>query len=287
MAIPQQIELLLQGPNGPMGATLHLPQGHTAHTPLVIWVHGFKGFRHWGHFPHIAEWWAEQGTAVLRLDLSHNGVRQDSPFDISDLEAFGHNTYTKELQDLLTVIQLATTQGSPITAHIMPERVHLVGHSRGGGIALLAANRTHRLASLATWGGIGTLLRFAPEQLAEWRMQGVIWIENSRTGQRLPVYADIFTDWEAHSRDYNLKHAARSLTIPFLQIHGGADTVVTPAEASALHLFNQRAVYLEIPGADHTFGGAHPWTEPELPWATREALAATHAFFNKALSAHL
>ena len=42
--------------------------------PVVVFVHGFKGFKDWGHFPLLADFFAGQGFVFVKLNLSHNGI---------------------------------------------------------------------------------------------------------------------------------------------------------------------------------------------------------------------
>ncbi|RZK32728.1 MAG: dienelactone hydrolase, partial [Hymenobacter sp.] len=57
--------------------------------PVIVFVHGFKGFKDWGHFPLLARFFAEQGFVFIKLNLSHNGVVVGGTGDLEDLEAFG------------------------------------------------------------------------------------------------------------------------------------------------------------------------------------------------------
>ena len=49
------------------------------------------------------------GIAVLKFNFSHNGGTVEQPIDFPDLEAFGHNNYTKELDDLNQVLDWVET----------------------------------------------------------------------------------------------------------------------------------------------------------------------------------
>src|SRR3954467_220818 len=75
--------------------------------PLVIFCHGFKGFKDWGHFNLVGEKFAANGLAFLKFNFSHNGTTPEDPDKFADLEAFGNNNYIIELDDLQTVITWA------------------------------------------------------------------------------------------------------------------------------------------------------------------------------------
>jgi len=52
----------------------------------------------------MAESFANAGFFFIKFNFSHNGGTVKQPIDFPDLEAFGNNNYTKELDDLETVI---------------------------------------------------------------------------------------------------------------------------------------------------------------------------------------
>ena len=72
--------------------------------PVVVFAHGFKGFKDWGHFNEVMEFFIEKNFAFVKFNFSHNGGTVEQPIDFPDLEAFGNNNYTKELADLKTVV---------------------------------------------------------------------------------------------------------------------------------------------------------------------------------------
>ncbi|MDH5398779.1 MAG: dienelactone hydrolase, partial [Cyclobacteriaceae bacterium] len=55
--------------------------------PLVLFVHGFKGFKDWGFWDIVANMFAEAGFIFIKINLSHNGTTKDHPLDFADLEA--------------------------------------------------------------------------------------------------------------------------------------------------------------------------------------------------------
>src|SRR5476651_1639066 len=72
--------------------------------PVVIFAHGFKGFKDWGTHNLVANYFVEQGFRFLKFNFSHNGTTPDKPIDFSDLIAFADNTFSIELEDLNDVI---------------------------------------------------------------------------------------------------------------------------------------------------------------------------------------
>src|ERR1044072_3126542 len=76
---------------------------NAAQKPVVIYAHGFNGFKDWGNFDLIAKQFAAAGFVFIQFNFSHNGTTVEQPEDFADLEAYGNNNYTKELDDLSTV----------------------------------------------------------------------------------------------------------------------------------------------------------------------------------------
>ena len=62
-----------------------------------------------------------------------------------------------------------------------------------------------------------------------------------------------------------IKRAVSNLKIPYLIIHGNDDTSVFISEAKQLHKWNPKSKLEIIDGANHVFGGQHPWNENVLP----------------------
>jgi pimeloyl-ACP methyl ester carboxylesterase len=265
----------------PVLLDLHYPENPASPPPVAVFFHGFKGFKDWGWWRLGAEAFAAAGIAFLRCNFSHNGVTPVQPEDFADLEAFGQNNYSRELADIRAVIDwlhLPETQRQYPTD---PTRLTLIGHSRGGGIAIIAAREDARIRRLNTWAsvdGLDFLWHGRPELIESWRKNGVLFIPNARTGQQMPLYFQLYEDFEKNAARFDLPAALRELTIPMLILHGSADTSVPPAAARRLLAWNPAAELRLIEGADHVFGGRHPYPEADLPATARELVAASVAF---------
>src|SRR5215210_3466834 len=116
--------------------------------PTVIVCHGFKGFMEWGFFPYLAHLLADRGFVVVRFNLSGTGMLQGDEL-VSDPEAFKANTHGRELADLLAVLEATGRTIAP--GRVDRNRLGLFGHSRGGGNAVLAADRVQ---ALVTWAAL-------------------------------------------------------------------------------------------------------------------------------------
>jgi pimeloyl-ACP methyl ester carboxylesterase len=261
MATPTLTKHSLAGTLGPILVDVR-GGGRDVPRPAVVIVHGFKGFKDWGMFPRFADRLALAGLTAVSFNLSGSGVDDAGDFSLPD--RFGHNTFSAELDDVSHVIQ-ALLQGQLGTAP--PSSFGLVGHSRGGGIAILQTARDRRIRALVTWAAISSVQRWSEHQRSAWRAAGRSEIENARTGQVLPLYTDVLDDIEQNADVLDIEAAAGRVSVPWLIIHGTQDESVRFAEARSLQSAGNRATrLLPIENGGHTFGATHPWKSatPEL-----------------------
>src|ERR1700761_8701281 len=73
--------------------------GHK-HAPLIIFVHGFKGFKDWGAYHLMADYFVQHGYRFLKFNFSHNGITPDNTRDLTDMIAFSENTFSMEVEEL-------------------------------------------------------------------------------------------------------------------------------------------------------------------------------------------
>jgi dienelactone hydrolase len=242
----------------------------------VILCHGFKGFARWGFFPHLAERLAALGLAVVSFDMSGSGVGPDRE-TFTELDAFAENLYARDLADLAAVERHARAEGW------VRDGYGLLGHSRGGGLAVLhaggAGGARPAVGALATWSAIATVLRWSEADRARWRAEGQLEVPNSRTGQLLRLDVAALDEVEAlHATTLDVTAAAARVEAPWLVVHGTADETVDVESAARLHAAAPRRSTLRlVEGADHTFGARHPMGSP--PPAADDAIRATTDFF--------
>lgn len=248
--------------------------------PAVIVCHGFKGFKDWGFHPHLGTRLAEAGFIAVHFNLSRNGVGEDL-MEFTEPEKFRRNTSSIELQDLSTVISAVGTQfpDDPIDA----ARIGLMGHSRGGGLAILGAAAHPSIKALVTWAAVSTFDRFNDEAtVALWRKAGYLEVTNARTGQVLPMGIEFLDDLRQNKHKLDILAAASRLKCPFRLIHGTADESVSFLEAGAIRGRLKKPAHAElvpIEGAGHTFGAAHPWAGSSP--ALESAIHATTEWFER------
>ncbi len=247
--------------------------------PIIVFAHGFKGFKDWGHFNKVMEYFIKNDFVFVKFNFSHNGGTIEQPIDFPDLEAFGNNNYTKELADLRTVVDWVENSDELSNQEIDKNKIYLIGHSRGGGIAILAANEDKRIKKLITWAAVADLVnRYPQEVLDKWKKEGVMFVANARTKQQMPLYYQLAEDTLNNAARFSIKNAEKQLTIPHLIIHGTADEAVNISEAEQLHRWNSASVLEIILGAGHTFGVIHPYTATNFPKDVQLVLAKTLAF---------
>ena len=239
----------------PIPLDLHLPEQEKA--PLVIMVHGFKGFKDWGHFPLVGGAFANAGFAFLRFNFSHNGTTPDHPSEFVDLEAFAENNLIKELDDVQTILN-ELHEGNVFTeASLDLDNVFIIGHSRGGGIALISAAEDDRIKGLATWAAVNHYDRDG-FPLDVWEKHGKILIPNARTGQDMPMNWQFVEVMKANMDRLSIKNQSEKVNVPTLVVHGTKDPTVPYSEAQEMAKWNNRFELLTISDADHSFGGKHP-----------------------------
>lgn len=246
--------------------------------PVVLFCHGYKGFKDWGAWHLVAEAFADAGFFFLKFNFSHNGGTVEQPIDFPDLEAFSENTYTKELNDVERVLEELKTYSKEADA----TQVHIVGHSRGGGLALLAAELQNNILKTATWAGVSDFAtRFfeGSEAFDQWKKTGMTYIENARTHQQLPHKFAFYEDFNANREAYNIKRAVSNTQKPLLIIQGTNDLAVPLFEAENLKKWAPEAKLHIMDGVDHVFQSKHPWEETSLPKELKEVVEETIKFF--------
>ena len=238
------------------GEAYHPDGGEAAITGTVVIHHGFKGFAHWAFFPYLARELAESGMRAITYDISGSGVGPDRE-NFSTLEEFETNTFTQELADLDEVIAESRKRGW------IEWSFGLFGHSRGGGVAILHAAKDEDVRALVTWAAISKVRRMSDQEMNEWRERGHTDIHNSRTGQNMRLGTQLLDEVEALEKTrLDIPTAARTISVPWLIVHGDADETVTIKEGQRLaDLSPGHGTLWTVEGGNHAFGASHPVTD--------------------------
>ena len=249
--------------------------------PVVIYAHGFNGFKDWGNGDIIAKQFAAAGYVFVKFNFSHNGTTPEHPQDFVDLEAFGNNNYTKQLYDVNAVVNWVCDANNIYQKTLDKNSIYLIGHSMGGGIAMLHAAKDLRIKKLITWAGISECktpwTNWSVEKIEEWKRTGVDYYLNGRTKQNMPLYYQLHQDYLDNTELLNIESAVRSLTKPMLICHGTLDAAVPIEKAHDLHNWQPSSTLFTV-ASDHVFGRAHPWDSEELPEAMQTVMDETIRF---------
>ncbi len=248
--------------------------------PLILFVHGFKGFKDWGVFNLMAKSFATRNFIFLKMNFSHNGITPEKPEELTDLEAFGNNNFTKELADLNDVIDFIHSEDFPLNKNqIDLNNLHLMGHSRGGGVVILKAREDERVKKVVTLAAINDLTTRYPESvLQQWKKDGVIYIDNSRTKQKMPLYVQLYDDVTQNSERLSIPNAVKEIKQPLLNFHGSADETLPLSMAHEIKKWNPDSEQVIFDGANHVFDASHPWESDELPSFFKEIVDKSITF---------
>ena len=261
-------DIVIKGSNQ-RDIVIDITYGETNNQPVVLFCHGYKGFKDWGAWHLMAEKFAKAGYCFIKFNFSHNGGTKEQPIDFPDLTAFGNDNFSKQLFDLDQVINWVGDFFSTDNK-VDHENISLIGHSRGGGVVLIKAAEDYRVKKVITWSSISDIgSRFpAGDELVKWKNEGVYYVQNGRTKQQMPHFYQFYEDFEQNENRLNIQSAIKNINQPVLLIHGKNDPTVDIKEAQQLKDWQPKARLETIPDADHVFNTRHPWHREEL---TKEA----------------
>jgi pimeloyl-ACP methyl ester carboxylesterase len=247
----------------------------------IIFSHGYKSFKNWGAFDLIGDYFASKGYLFLKFNYSHNGTLLHEPAKILDAEKFGQNTIEIELDDLQSVIDYVTADPDLECLESLTE-LNIIGHSRGGSNAILAAARHQKISKLVTWAAFNdyenTWSRFY--DMDEWQDKGVNYRPNKLTGEDLPLYYSLYENYKQHEEEYKIRKAVELLTIPFLAIHGIDDEYIPYEEALEMKKWNKKTEVSLLPYTSHLFGMYHPYKKNTLAADMQIVCDETLRFFS-------
>jgi pimeloyl-ACP methyl ester carboxylesterase len=226
---------------------------------MILFIHGFMGYKDWGAWNLMQDFYTSKGFGFCKYNVSHNGTTIDNPTEFNDLSAFANNSYTKELEDLTSALNWLENQFDELP------KIYLVGHSRGGGVALLGS-KDERVYRVVTLAAISSIEKRFPEgkQLQVWETQGTKYTLNGRTNQKMPQLFSQYENYISNKELLDIQKACETSTKRTLVIHGDADTSVEIKEGHDIANWLKTRLF-EIEEADHTFGAKEPWDTTELP----------------------
>lgn len=237
--------------------------------PLVIFCHGYKGFKDWGAWDLAAEAFKNADLFFVKFNFSHNGGTIEDPVDFPDLNAFAENNYTKELDDLDSFLNHLYSDENSFKNEIDITNITLIGHSRGGGIATIKTAEDKRITKLITWASVCDFGKRTSTicDIEQWKKNGVKYVLNGRTKQQMPHNYQFYLDFKANEKRLNIKASVKKIKTPHLIAHAIDDPSVSYKEAQTLHSWNTKSELFPIKNSDHVFGAKHPWELKTLPKA--------------------
>lgn len=248
-------------------------------TPIIpiIYVHGYKGFKDWGANNLLADAFAQNNFLFLKFNFSHNGVSSNHPQDFVDLVAFGNNNYLIELKELSLVIDWLESTHLPIDF----SQLSIIGHSRGGGIALLGTAKDQRVKKTITWASVSDFSTRFPLEKSQWKSSGVYNVYNSRTKQMMPLYYQFYQSFVDNKVILDLPTQCKNINQEVLIIHGEEDEAVSYSEAEFLNQIIPFSFLYCIKKTGHTFGASHPYKSSDIPSGLKIAMEVSMKFIWK------
>ncbi len=225
---------------------------------MFVFVHGYMGYKDWGVWNLMANEIYKKGHSIAKLNLTHNGTTIDKPNEFSDLNSFGNGGYYKELMDVNLFLNHLKSEYKAST-------FNLIGHSRGGGIVLIAG-QSSSVKEIHCLAPISSIAKRFPEgeELTKWKEDGVYYRKNGRTGQLLPHNYSQYEEFLEHIDELNIETICPKLNKSVFVYHGENDTSVLPIEGKNIATWTDGEFNL-IKDTAHTFDAVEPWDNVELP----------------------
>lgn len=207
--------------------------------PLVLLLHGYGGNHQGAYYSYVdlAERLSKKGFNVLRFDFRGSG---NSDGDFAD------QRLSTMVEDVESAVSFINDSGYR-TADI-----HIVGHSKGGTVAIMyAAENTSLVSSITLWATVADYRKMW-EGYEEERKE----LEEKEThvsmGFEVPV--EVFFESESH----DLERLIADVEAPALFIHGTEDKSVPFEHSEILYdAVNEPKKFVSIDGANHIFYNPH------------------------------
>ena len=212
-----------------LDASWHPGRGEgAASRPVLVLGHGVTANKDRPFLVALAEAAAAAGLDALRVSFAGNGASEGR---------FEEATVSKEVQDL----------GAALDS--LAERpVVYAGHSMGAAVGVLRAVRDERIEALVSLAGMVRTQAFVERKFAGLAPGELMW---DKPG--CPLSRAFLDDMRAIG---SVEECARELRLPWLLVHGDADTVVPLEESVELaEAGGEERELVVLPGVDHLFAG--------------------------------
>ena len=228
----------------------------------VFILHGFKGYKDWGFFPHISETLSKNGFISIPFNFSLNGRVNDK--NQLNIDEFASNTISQEINDLKSTIE------SFINGNIIPNNhleeiwngdIYLLGHSLGAAVALLSFKDVKLIKKIVLLAPISRVDRYTDRQKELWKNNGKLEFFDTKLNLELKLNYSFLEDIEKNK--FILKDILETLPLPTLLIHGKQDLTANIKEALNIIDWASNSKNLSqylIDNTGHTFGVENPFT---------------------------
>lgn len=198
---------------------------------LVVIGHGVTANKDRPFLVALAEALAQRGIASLRFSFSGNGDSEGS---------FEQSTITKEVVDLGAVLDVVCERGF---------RVGYAGHSMGAAVGVIRAASDERIVALASLAGMVHTQDFVQRKFGD-QVPGRSLMWDKPECPLSQAYVDDLTSIRS------VAMLGARIKVPWILVHGDADTVVPLQDARDIHTAaGAKPTLLEIDGVDHVFSG--------------------------------
>jgi len=231
-------KIMVDGGGHQIPAVVTLPGGKGPF-PAVVMLHGYGSNKDE----------AGNGYMLLAPELAKNGIASIR----IDFMGYGDSTEDHAGFDLNVGVSEALKAADYMAglSQVDGKRIGIMGWSKGGSVALLAAGRDSRFKSVLTWAGAPDLsLVYTAEGYEQAKKNGNYVVD---LGWRPPFNMSLKAFDVCASTDILAEFA--NCKAPVLAINGTEDTVVDPTTAAKIKNVskNSASKSLLIDGADHTF----------------------------------
>ncbi len=234
-----QMPVLVNAQGERLDATWHGDPGRSR--DLVILGHGVTANKDRPFLVALAEAVAARGMAVLRFSFAGNGDSEGE---------FAAATVSKEVEDLGAVLDA-----------LGERRIAFVGHSQGGAVGVLRASQDPRITALVSLAGMVETHGFAQRKFGDQVPDAsTMWDQPD-----CPLSSLYMDDMRAIGS--TLDRAAH-VRVPWLLVHGDADTVVPIEDSVAAAARAPQAELVRLADCDHVFsaGATGAMVDVVAPW---------------------
>lgn len=209
---------------------LRSPNSEDGVYPLVVFFHGFKGFKDWGFIPYFCQRLAESNI-VVNVDFSLNGIVDATEY-IYDVEKFRRNTISQQIRDANLVLNYI----KPILegTKYFNGQIYLVGHSLGGAIAIFLSTLRNDINKIALLASISKLDRNTARQKLAWKECGTIKVTVPQSDQELLLNYSYQEDKDTNFTTDQILNDLGRFPGEVLIINGKQDFTVRYNEAETL-----------------------------------------------------